>query len=195
MKTNLLFCLSLLIMFSCTEKKSNNDFMTLKLENMVYIDNYYLFRANNTCFKIMDEKYRLDSVNQNVRFQTALKLNKLNNDLDNIFISIRHDFISNLKGNEHFEADTLKLEQVANLEDKKYTKEFYNNRFSNELDKLNSIQKELTKCTNNDICDTGLLEEIWKEKDLSAKEFIIRLTMSNNMLNKKINCIYETIIK
>ncbi len=52
---------------------------------------------------------------------------------------------------------------------------------------------KLKKLTKNDICDLGLLEDIWNEKNLSSKEFIIRLTMTNNLFNKRINCIYESI--
>lgn len=181
----------LFLLVSCGEKSKGDKYL-FPLENNLHMDNYYLFRSNQNYFKAIAKNRGTDSLKNDKNYDVAVKLNEINDKIDNEFRQIRAEFIANLNGNNLLEiADTIKLEQLVNKDDTDFTNKYYNDKFIAKLNEVVLIETELNNLSSD--CDLGSIKDIWPSNKLTAKEFIINLTLTENNLDKKINCLYNRI--
>lgn len=89
-------------------------------------------------------------------------------------------------------ADTSQLKYISNKNDVDFTKEYFTKNFAETLDKARLIQKSL-----NDIMPDNCMgvlqsiDDIWADDEiLTAETFIINLSLTQNRLQKKVNCIF-----
>lgn len=177
------------MLWGCKESKSNDEQLSLDLESTMNTDNYLLFSANKILFTLVENKYKLDSVKYISQYKTAFKLNELNENVDRMFGNIRAELLSTLKGEMNLPiGDTLNLSNV-NYEEKTLTKKYFENEFLNKLDEIKILQADLNGYGKNHIWLQS--NKQWTKKEYSAKEFIIQLTITRNLLLKQINCIYK----
>lgn len=183
----IIICISLL--WGCKEIKSNDEHLSLDLESTMNADNYFLSSANKILFNLVVNKYKSDSVKNISQYRTAVKLNELNKNVENLFGNIRAELLSTLNGYMNLAiGDTLNLSNV-NYEEKTITKKYFENEFQNKLDEIKFLQIELDGFGKDHIWLHSNKE--WTKKEYTAKEFIIQLTITRNLLLKQINCIYE----
>ena len=185
--------ISLFFINSCKVENTKDTKLLSTLEDAVNMDNYNIYRSNVLYYRMIEDLQSIAPLTNDSLRQVAIKINEINDELNNnIFRIIRNGFIAKLEGiKDMASADTMTLSSILNKNDKEITKHFYNENFIDQLKEMKLLQKELNDLNPQCMGLLSSIDDLWVVDDFTAQEFIIKLTLTRNRLNKKINCLYN----
>lgn len=164
-----------------------------ELNDVISKNSFLLLSNMRSVDEIMPLCNMSDSTRTSFKVSLSHSLLEISEDLDDKCLSIKNEFITKLGGNEKDHVDTLKLRDLAKGNETAFTKQYIEKEFPSQLNALKDCQRKI----NAVIPKGGVLkmridlDKYWSDKDITAQEFLFRLSTMKNEFLSMLNWIYN----